>query len=210
MPTRKQTVPQKPQSPAAKKPTPLKKPAEPKPEAILPRPQSTQESLPDETLLCHLVIPQRPATKKTHQRIVRRGGFNRILPSLQYEEYESHCETFCRAAWQSKGETPMDFGVSIALRAFMPNWAGMPDHCGILQSLGDIIEKYGVVANDKFIQWVGADEHWFSIDKENPRVELWIYRCRHPYETFRAEQENEELRKRARAAAKNAKTKGTN
>ena len=202
MPTRKPIELKVPRKTAQKLPATLKE------EAPFPRPQSAQEALPDGTLLCHFVIPNRPATKKTHQRIVRRGGFNRILPSKQYEEYEAQSAQYCLDAWKCKGEVPMDFGVNILLRAYMPNWAGMPDQCGILQSLGDIIEKHGVISNDKFIQWMSSNEHWFSIDKDNPRVELWIYRQRHPYEGYRADQEESETRKRERAQARAEKKSG--
>jgi len=50
------------------------------------------EELPNDTLILSFNIPGRPATKKTSQRVVRRGGFTRILPSLLYEKYENHCK----------------------------------------------------------------------------------------------------------------------
>jgi hypothetical protein len=167
-----------------------------------PRIPSPLEALPDGHLLLSFSIPKRPATKKTSQRIVRRGGFSRILPSIQYEEYEAHCTQYCEAAWKALGNAPMDFGVKIVLQAFMPSWGGMPDHCGILQSLGDILEKHGVLSNDKFIEWASPDSHWFTIDKANPRVEMSIFRRRHPYEGFRTDQEKATELKAARAAAK--------
>ena len=42
------------------------------------------ENLPNDTLILSFSIPGRPATKKTSQRVVRRGGFTRILPSVLY------------------------------------------------------------------------------------------------------------------------------
>ena len=38
--------------------------------------------------LLRFTIPGNPVTKKTHQRIMRVGGYPRIFPSKQYEEYE--------------------------------------------------------------------------------------------------------------------------
>ena len=39
------------------------------------------EELQEGTLLLQFTIPGRPSTKKTSQRVVRRGGFTKILPS---------------------------------------------------------------------------------------------------------------------------------
>jgi CRP-like cAMP-binding protein len=42
--------------------------------------------------LLSFTIPGNPVTKKTHQRIMRVGGYPRIFPSKQYEEYEKYGE----------------------------------------------------------------------------------------------------------------------
>ena len=52
--------------------------------------QSKYELLPDNTLILKFTIPGRPSTKKTSQRVVRRGRYTKILPSLLYEKYENH------------------------------------------------------------------------------------------------------------------------
>ncbi len=61
------------------------------------------EDSSDGTLILSFSIPGRPATKKTSQRVVRRGGFTRILPSLLYEKYEKHCKEYCELIWKNKG-----------------------------------------------------------------------------------------------------------
>ena len=52
------------------------------------------ENLDNHELILKFTIPGRPSTKKTSQRVVRRGGFTRILPSLLYEKYEKHCKEY--------------------------------------------------------------------------------------------------------------------
>ena len=59
------------------------------------------ENLPNDELLLKFSIPGRPSTKKTSQRVVRRGGFTKILPSLLYEKYEKHCKEYCEDAWKN-------------------------------------------------------------------------------------------------------------
>ena len=47
----------------------------------------TYESLENYQEILSFTIPGRPATKKTSQRVVRRGRYTKILPSLLYEKY---------------------------------------------------------------------------------------------------------------------------
>ena len=49
--------------------------------------------------IVRFTIPGNPVTKKTHQRIMRVGGYPRIFPSKQYEEYEKYCKPFCLDIW---------------------------------------------------------------------------------------------------------------
>jgi len=95
------------------------------------------EELPDDTLILSFNIPGRPSTKKTSQRVVRRGGFTRILPSLLYERYEKHCKYYCESIWKDLGYDPMDFGVSIKLKVYLDSWI-VGDECGYQQANGDI------------------------------------------------------------------------
>ena len=46
------------------------------------------ENLEDNTLILSFTIPGRPSTKKTSQRVVRRGKYTKILHSALYERYE--------------------------------------------------------------------------------------------------------------------------
>lgn len=154
-----------------------------------------EELLPDGAHLVTIEIPGRPATKKTHQQIIYVKGQARVIPSQQYSKYEKSCKTYCEDAWAKLGKPAMDFGVSIHVRIYLDTWA-IGDHVGYLQAIGDILEKYKVIANDKFIHWSEDDKHWFGgVDKDNPRCEIVIKRFRHPYEQYRQDKEDTETKR---------------
>ena len=161
-----------------------------------------EELLPDGETILEFTIPGRPATKKTHQRVVKMGGFTRILPSEQYERYEKYCKPFCEEVWKNLGKEPLDFGVSVCLKVVVDTWV-MGDVTGYQQSIGDIIEKHGIIANDMWIHWTDDGSHtMLPPDKENARVEIVIKRFGHPKEQYRAEQEAAEKRKIEKREAK--------
>ena len=55
------------------------------------------KDLEDGTKILEFFVPGRPATKKTSQRIVRRGRFTKILPSKRFEDYEKVVKNFSKA-----------------------------------------------------------------------------------------------------------------
>ena len=138
---------------------------------------SPSDISPDGTLIAAFTIPGRPYSKKTSQRIIGR----RILPSQNFIDYQERCGPCLETAWA--GRKPLDFGLRIVMRVWMPNWASMPDHCGLMQSLGDVLEHHNIIANDAWLVWDTSGSHWLSgIDKDNPRVEITLFRLRHPKE----------------------------
>jgi Holliday junction resolvase RusA-like endonuclease len=160
-----------------------------------------EELFDDGELILEFTIPGQPATKKTSQRIFRR----RILPSKAYCNYENYCEPFCKSFWIDKGKTPIDFGVKINLKVYLKSWI-VGDCTGYQQSIADIMQKFGILANDSWIHWDWEDSHWFyGVDKDNPRVEVSIKRFRHPKEIYRKEQEDKLKLKEERKQAKTNK-----
>ena len=161
--------------------------------------------------IVRFTIPGNPVTKKTHQRIMRVGGYPRIFPSKQYEEYEKYCKPFCLDIWKNQGNSPIKQGVAIKIKVWLSRWI-IPDHVGILQSIGDILQKWEVVDDDKYIHWTdyhpetGEREHWFhGVDKENPRIEITIYRYKHLYEDYCDDKEKKEAEKEERKRIKQLK-----
>jgi len=162
--------------------------------------QSKYELLPDNTLILKFTIPGRPSTKKTSQRVVRRGRYTKILPSLLYEKYENHCQEYCEYFWKKFNLEPMDFGISVNFKVFLDSWI-VGDECGYQQANGDIIQKHGIIADDMWIHWTDNGQHMIHYDKENPRVEVEIKRLRHPKEDFRTEQRIKEANKKKKKGA---------
>lgn len=139
--------------------------------------------LPDGGKILEILMPGRPATKKTSQRIVRRGRFTKILPSVRYENYEKACQQIFEDAWKNLGNKPIAVGVAVKLTITLDSWV-LGDTVGYMQSISDILEKHGVVANDQLIHWIDLGTHMITMpDKENPKAKIEIYRFRHPIET---------------------------
>ncbi len=163
---------------------------------------TAEELLPDNTEILRFTIPGRPATKKTHQQIIYVKGNPRVIPSAQFGKYEKLCKDFCSNAWEDLGKPPMDFGILIEMRIYLDTWS-IGDHVGYMQAIGDILEKYKVIANDKFIHWGDDGIHWFGgVDKDNPRCEIVIKRFRHPYEEYRDDKEIAEQKRNDKKKAK--------
>jgi hypothetical protein len=183
------------------------KPRSPKPKVVKEKPLfhavHPEELLPDGDLILSFTIPGQPATKKTSQRIFR----GVIMPSVQYCKYEQYCEEFCKNAWINTGKEPIDFGVSMNMRVYLKNWI-VGDCTGYQQSIADILQKFGVLANDSWLHWDWQGNHWFGgVDSENPRVEIELRRFRHPKEEYRVKQEIENKQKLERKLAREEKAK---
>ena len=169
-----------------------------------PRVITSQELEADDTLLLKFTIPGNPNTKKTSQQAFGAGAHKIVLPSAQFLRYESRCRPFCYEVWKDKNNIPMNFGIKIILRIYLESWR-IGDQNGYMQSIGDILEKHKVIANDMFIHWGDPGKHWLEIDRTNPRAEIEIYRYKHPYEDFRKQKDEELIQKTARAEARSLK-----
>jgi hypothetical protein len=125
-------------------------------------------------------------------------GSPRLIPSKLYVKYEKACQGICESIWKLKNNLPINFGVAIRIKVWINSWR-IPDHVGILQALGDIFQHWDIVLDDKYIHWTDVDyetgeyAHWFQgVDKISPRVEVFIYRYRHPVEEFEANKKTAE------------------
>jgi hypothetical protein len=148
-----------------------------------------EKDLPDGALLCSFVIPSSPATKKNSNRIIKIKGFMKIIPSERFMKYQKFCGDFLLPIRKNKDLLAYNFGVSVKIRVATDKWI-IPDYTNICQALGDILQHYDVISDDKWIHWTDGGvvdnipiEHWFiGVDKTNPRLEVEIRRFRHPIE----------------------------
>ncbi len=120
-----------------------------------------------------IVIPHRPVPKKNNPVMV--AGRNLILPSKAFRAYEKFCiGTKTHPGWLVQwGNIQFTEPVSICARYWLPDKRWIPDLVGLLQATGDILEKSGILKNDRLIQsWDGS--RIMGLDKINPRAEIAI------------------------------------
>jgi Holliday junction resolvase RusA-like endonuclease len=127
-----------------------------------------------------LVVFGPPRTKKTSNRIVRVGRFNKIIPSAAQVAWADSAAIQLRVQW---GRRPPLTG-PLHVRAVFYRDKNLGDLCGYMQALGDVLEmpsakaskrapaKAGVIENDRqIVSWDGTR---LDKDAKNPRVELEI------------------------------------
>lgn len=111
----------------------------------------------------------RPATKKNHSRIVRRGQYPIVLPSKAYEAYERIAIPQIRSHVRKTIRGP----IVVCCHYWLPDRRWWPDLVGLLQATSDLLESAGAIENDKNIVSYG-DSKICGLDKKNPRVEIEI------------------------------------
>ena len=118
-----------------------------------------------------ITIPGRPTTKKNSQQILRnkRTGKPFVVQSEAYQNYETACLWHLKTYRGPKFTGP----VRVTCRYWMPNRRSWPDLPGLYQATADILEKAGIIANDRNIISMDGSEI-VGVDRENPRVEIEI------------------------------------
>lgn len=122
-------------------------------------------------LKAEITIPGRPITKKNHQQICKnwRTGGRFIAQSEAYQNYETECLWHLKTYRGPKFTGP----VRVTCRYWMPNRRSWPDLPGLYQATADILEKAGIIDNDRNI--ISMDgSRIVGIDRERPRVEIEI------------------------------------
>ena len=120
-------------------------------------------------MIAEITLPGRPITKKNSQRIVtnRKTGRPMVIQSEQYVRYETEC------LWRLKQYRGPKFKCDVEVRALfhMPS-KQRPDLCNLMQSIADILEKAGIIENDRNIaSWDGTR---LMVDRDEPRVDIEI------------------------------------
>jgi hypothetical protein len=129
--------------------------------------------------MTRIVIYGAPRTKKTSNQLVQAGARPRVLPSKAWlawyasahiVELRESAAGWLFSVWPPKrGELPDQPYNCCAL---FYREAAIGDAVGYYQGLADLLEKRGVIRNDKWIvQWDGSR---LLKDAERPRVELTL------------------------------------
>lgn len=113
-------------------------------------------------------IPGPPRTKKNHQRIISVGGRPRVIPSKDYEQYES------AALWRlPRLRKPVEEPVNLCCVYYMPTRRRV-DLVNLLEATNDILVRGGVLADDHCGIVASHDGSRVRVDRENPRAEITI------------------------------------
>lgn len=106
-----------------------------------------------------------PRTKKNSQRIIVIGGKRAVLQSRQYLCWEAPAVFQLQA--QRHGLT---WKCPVNMRAIVYRDRAVGDLLNYLAAISDVLEKAGVVANDRLI--VSLDGSRMLVDRQRPRVEI--------------------------------------
>lgn len=128
-----------------------------------------------------ITIPGRPYAKKNNPQAYCISGCNGwrrgqgkqpkkiVIPSAEYLEYEKYCLKYL-LKWGN-----IQFTEPVLMECFywMPDRRSRPDLLGLLQATADILEKAGILQNDRLVKKVG-DSCIMGIDQDRPRAEIEI------------------------------------
>ena len=116
------------------------------------------------------IIPGEPTTKKNSQKIIKNPKTERpmIIQSDKYRLYEK-----VAGYYLPKLERPISEAVNVRC-IFYRSTRRRFDLTNGLEAIHDILVKYGVLSDDNFDIVAGVDGSRVFIDKEHPRVEIYI------------------------------------
>lgn len=115
------------------------------------------------------VIDGPPRTKKTSNRILRIGHFNKVMPSKAFLEWQD-LYALPQLGRQMAGRAPLTSAVHVQAMFFRDALRG--DLVGYMTALADVLQDGGVIADDKqIVSWDGTR---MTKDKKRPRVELVV------------------------------------
>lgn len=106
-----------------------------------------------------------PRTKKNSQRIIVIGGKRAVLQSRQYLSWEAPAVFQLQA--QRHGFV---WNIPVNMRAIVYRDRAVGDLLNYLAAISDVLEKAGVVKNDR--QIVSLDGSRMLVDRQRPRVEI--------------------------------------
>lgn len=123
--------------------------------------------------MIRITIPGTPRTKKNSQIMVK--GRNLILPSRAFTEYQKFCiGTKKNPGWLMQwGNICFREPVQVTALYWFPDNRSKPDLVGLLQATSDILEKAGILENDRLIYSYDGSRI-MGIDKINPRADITI------------------------------------
>lgn len=120
-------------------------------------------------ILMKLVIPVKPRTKKNSQQIMKAGNKRWIGPSKAALDFERQCAWWIKDCYRQKISEP----VNVRVRFFVESKRRV-DLTNLLESIDDVLVKYGVLSDDNANIIAGHDGSRVYIDRVAPRLEIFI------------------------------------
>ena len=111
----------------------------------------------------------RPITKKNSSRIVKCGGYHKVLPSKAYVAYEKDSLRQIKRPYKQK----LSGKYNLQCLYFMPTRHRV-DLVNLLEATCDILVAAEVIEDDNANIIVSHDGSRVLYDKENPRVEVYL------------------------------------
>jgi Holliday junction resolvase RusA-like endonuclease len=114
-----------------------------------------------------LTVHGAPRTKKNHGSVIQRGNRRFHIPSAAWTNWATDAPLTYRYATHAP-----PIGVNVNCRALFYRDALRGDAVGFYQGLADLLEKRGIVTDDKVI--VSWDGSRLLKDADRPRVEVQL------------------------------------
>ena len=121
-----------------------------------------------ENIVCKIVIPLQPITKKNHQQIIMAHGRHIVIQANRYLQYEKDAGYFihCKNA-------NIDYPINLKMVYYMSTKRKV-DLGNLQNATCDILVKYKVLADDNCKIVASMDGSRVYYDKEHPRTEITI------------------------------------
>lgn len=118
-----------------------------------------------------ITIQLNPVTKKNSQQIIKIKNRYMIIPSKQYKQYEKEVKQFMPDI-----ET-INYPVNVKCLYYMKTKRKV-DLNNLLEATTDVLVKYKILEDDNSKIVVSHDGSRVLYDKDNPRTEIIITKCR--------------------------------
>lgn len=119
-----------------------------------------------------ITIQLNPVTKKNSQQIIKIKDRYMIIPSKQYKQYEKEVKQFMPIL-----DKPISDMVNVKCLYYMKTKRKV-DLNNLLEATTDILVKYKILEDDNSKIVASHDGSRVYYDKDNPRTEIIITKCR--------------------------------
>lgn len=122
------------------------------------------------TPLIKLIVPGKAMILKNHKRIFGRGRRKIVLPSERYLAWEKEAMLHVARQMTVSG---INHPVFVDYKFYLKNFQGEPDASNLVEGIQDVLQKAGVLVNDKLVRKFTAEKIFGEGDA---RTELEIFK----------------------------------